>query len=203
MAALALTLCVPLAATAAHYPTADSAPVAPSAHAHLARTALQTPNATAWKIDGMMHTKNCAMLADGALLLNFDAIAARAPGCVIDGRMQRAAAILTLCSDRNAMAAPLHTPRATPRPREQKAHPPFCALFSLHVLPNLASPDLAMFDGDGDDGSNPPHTRPHNPDCCCSDQALRKDRPCPINNNNNNNSDNNNSNNNNNNNNNK
>jgi hypothetical protein len=124
----------------------------------------------------MMHTKNCAMLADGALLLNFDAIAARAPGCVIDGRMQRAAAILTLCSDRNAMAAPLHTPRATPRPREQKAHPPFCALFSLHVLPNLASPDLAMFDGDGDDGSNPPHTRPHNPEWRYADGAERAPR---------------------------
>ena len=46
MAVLAITLCVPLAATAAHYPTADSEPVAPSAHAHSARLAPQTPIAS-------------------------------------------------------------------------------------------------------------------------------------------------------------
>ena len=55
MAVLAIALCVPLAATAAHYPTADSEPVAPSAHAHSARLAPQTPIANGWKIDSMMQ----------------------------------------------------------------------------------------------------------------------------------------------------
>ena len=55
MATLAIALRARLAATAVHHPTADSAPVAPSAYGHSARLAPQTPIASGWKIDSMMQ----------------------------------------------------------------------------------------------------------------------------------------------------
>ena len=132
MAALALALCVPLAATAAHYPTADSAPAARFAYAYLARVPPQTPNAMGWKIASTLHT---LLRRNNAHFDILHTIAARAPEDVINSRVQHAAAILTPCSNRDAMAAPLHTPRATPRPRGQLCLLPLCILFLCACFP--------------------------------------------------------------------
>ena len=111
-----------------------------------------------WKIASTLHTILRRNNAHPEIL---HTIASNTIGYVIDPRMQLEQRILNLSCDRESIEIPLSTPRAKSPSRERSHHPPFCILFSLHVLPDLASPDLAMFD---DDGSNLLHTRPHNPD---------------------------------------
>ena len=88
-------------------------------------------------------------------------IAARAPGYVIDCRMQHAETIQTIPCDRESMASPLNASRAKTPSRERLCSPPFCTLSWPRVLPDLAWPDSDMFD---DDDGNLLHTCPHIPD---------------------------------------
>ena len=98
----AIALCALLAATAAHAPTADCARAArfacvPASAQASARTALQTPNTIALKIDnGMMHTLLRRNNAHSQILHTCDCSTRLQLGYMIDGRMQHAETIQTI-----------------------------------------------------------------------------------------------------------
>ena len=106
---LAIAARASLLAATACTPMADGARTERLAYARLAHTAPQTPSATMILMENTLHT---SIRRNNALSLILHMIAARTPGCVIDGQMRRAATILTMCCDPEAMAAPLHTTRA-------------------------------------------------------------------------------------------
>ena len=158
---LAIAACASLLAATACTPMADGARTERLARARLAHTAPQTPSATMILMENTLHTYTARR--NDALSLILHMIAARAPGCVIDVQMHRAATILTMCCDPESMAAPLHTTREVAIASTIPASMIFASA-AQHTCPDLDVPDLECLTPQR--ALQQPHTatRPHIPD---------------------------------------